>query len=192
MAAEPDFNDLVHDAINDFFSQVFGVAQAGFTRFTTNFYNSFAQVSSTRWTKVIGSVVFYIIIRPYIERFFRWSSDRERKNREEKEKKQAEATGYSEGKKAKVSANSLRSGKPAAAAAEEEGGKVLGEVENTDDEVDDDEEGEAVRFAKESGVPEWGKNVRRRQKKQPSHNLSEEQLLEMLDWSEDEGQGEKK
>jgi len=190
MADEPDFNDLVHDAINDFFSQVFGVAQAGLTRFTTNFYNSFAQVSTTRWTKVIASVVFYIIIRPYIERFFRWSSDRERKRREEKEKQQAEATGYSEGKKAKVSANSLRSGKPVAA--ENEGGKVLGEVENTDDEVDDDEEGEAVRFAKENGVPEWGKNVRRRQKKQPSHNLTEEQLLEMLDWSEEEGQGEKK
>jgi len=186
MADEPDFNDLVHDAINDFFSQIFGVVQAGFNRFTTNFYNSFAQVSTTRWTKVIGSVVFYIIIRPYIERFFRWSSDRERKRREEKEKQQAEATGYSEGKKAKVSANSLRSGKPVAS--ENEGGRVLGEVENTDDEVDDDEEGEAVRFAKENGVPEWGKNVRRRQKKQPSHNLTEAQLLEMLDWSEEEGE----
>lgn len=182
--AEPDFNDLVHDAINDFFSQLFGFGKTAYTRFTTNFYNSFAEVSTQRWTKVICSVVFYIVIRPYIERFFRWSSDRERKRREEKEKKQAEATGYSEGKKAKVSANALRGGKPG----DNEPGKVLGEVENTDDEIDDDEEGEAVRFAKASGVPEWGKNVRKRQKKQAGHNLSDEQLMELLDWSEEEGE----
>lgn len=198
---ETDPSDLIHDLINDFFSQLFSFFRKVLTRFTTNLQNSFTEVSARRWTKTILSVVFYIIIRPYIERFFRWSSERDRKRREEKEKKAAEATGFEEGRKAKVSANELRGTGGA------ESGRVLGEVDDTDDEVDNEkagngngngdeqEEGEAIKFAKASGVPEWGKNARKRQKKQaknmseyPSHNLTDEQLLSLLDWSEDEGE----
>lgn len=197
---ETDPSDVVHDAINDFFQQVFGLASTAFYRFTNNLYESFAQVSKGRWTKVILSVAFYVIIRPYIEKFFRWTSDKDRKRREEKEKKEKEATGFEAGRKSKVSANSLRGGGDAAAAAgagANDGGKVLGEVDNTDDEMDDEEEGEDIKFAKASGVPEWGKNARKRQKKQArnlaessqkTHNLTDEQLMELLDWSESEGE----
>lgn len=188
---ETDPSDVVHDAINDFFQQVFGLATRAFYRFTNNLYASFAQVSKGRWTKVILSVAFYVIIRPYIEKFFRWTSDNDRKRREEKEKKEKEATGFEAGRKSKVSANSLRGG------GANESGKVLGEVDNTDDEMDDEEEGEDIKFAKASGVPEWGKNARKRQKKQArnlaessqkTHNLTDEQLMELLDWSESEGE----
>lgn len=192
--AEEDLSDVVHDAVNDFFKQIFGLVSVACHRFVNNVYESFAQVNRNRWTKVILSVVFYIIIRPYIEKFFRWTSDKERKRKEEKEKEEREATGYEAGRKSKVSANSLRSGGTA-----KESGKVLGEVENTDDELDDDEEGEDVKFAKASGVPEWpgNKNARKRQKKQArnlaessqkTHNLTDDQLLELLDWSEEEGE----
>ena len=78
-----------------------------------------------RWTKVTLSVIGYIIIRPYIEAWFKKMSERDRKKMQEKEKAKREAQG---GKKAKVSANTLRGGASG-------GGKVLGEVENTDDEI---------------------------------------------------------
>ena len=190
MAETTDPSDIVYDAINDFFSQLYSFISTGITRFTTNVRESFTQVPKGRWSKVILSVVFYIVIRPYIEKFFRWSSEKERTRREEKEKEEKEATGHEAGRKAKVSANSLRGG---AAAAADESGKVLGEVDNTDDELDDEEEGEDIKFAKASGVPEWGKNARKRQKKQArnTHNLSDEQLLGMLDWSESEDEKKK-
>ena len=70
---------------------------------------------------------------------------------------------------------------------------MLGEVENTDDEVgsEDEEESEAIKFARASGVPEWGKNARKRSKKgrkmkESAHGLTNEQLMDLLDWSESE------
>lgn len=191
--AEEDLSDMVQDAVNDFFKQIFGLVSIAYHRFANNLYESFAQMNRNRWTKVTLSVVFYIIIRPYIEKFFRWTSDKERKKKEEKEKEEREATGYEAGRKSKMSANSLRGG------AAKESGKVLGEVDNTDDELDEDEEGEDVKFAKASGVPEWpgNKNARKRQKKQArnlaessqkTHNLTDDQLLELLDWSDSEGE----
>lgn len=187
---ETDPSDIVHDAINNALLGLASLIRTGYDRFTTNLYASFADVSKNRWIKVVLSVVGYIIVRPYIERFFRWSSDRERARKAEKEKKEQEATGMSEGmERPKVSANSLRGGKKKEE--EEEGGKVLGEVENTDDEVgsEDEEESEAIKFARASGVPEWGKNARKRQKKgrkmkESAHGLTDEQLVELLDWSE--------
>lgn len=193
--AETDPSDVVYDAINDFFSQFYTFISTIVTRLTKNLQASFKDVPKGRWTKVILSVVFYIVIRPYIEKFFRWSSEKERKRREQKEKEEKEATGHEKGRKAKVSANELRGG-----ATTDEGGKVLGEVDNTDDELDSEEEGEDIKFAKASGVPEWGKNARKRQKKQArnlaessqrTHNLTDEQLLEMLDWSESEDEKKK-
>ncbi|KAL2822994.1 protein trafficking Pga2 [Aspergillus granulosus] len=111
--------------------------------------------------------------------------DRDRKKQLEKERAEAAARG-----KARVSANTLRGG---TAAADGEG-KVLGEVENTDDEVEGED---AEAFATASGVPEWGKNARKRAKKHQKKlekeateakgsKLSEEQLMELLDWSESE------
>lgn len=190
---ETDPSDIIHDGINNALVSLASLIRTGYDRFTTNVHASFANVSKNRWIKVVLSVVGYIIIRPYIERFFRWSSDRQRARKAEKEKREQEATGATEGmERPKVSANSLRGEKKKK---EEEGGKVLGEVENTDDEVgsEDEEESEAIKFARASGVPEWGKNARKRQKKgrkmkESAHGLTDEQLMDLLDWSDsDEG-----
>lgn len=150
---------------------------------------------------MILSVIGYILIRPYIEKFFKVMHERERAKRKEKEKEQKEKDGV-KGKKAKVSANALRN---------QGSGKVLGEVQESDDEIesgDSDEEEEVEENVNEndipdeedegkaSGVPEWGRHARKRQKKylkgleknriaEPV-SLSDEQMLEMLDWSESE------
>ncbi|KAL4912300.1 trafficking PGA2-domain-containing protein [Aspergillus aurantiobrunneus] len=188
----PDASDVVADALNNYFSQLYAFVEMLVRRFCTNFYNSFAEVTAYRWTKVIASVVGYILIRPYIEAFFKKMHDRDRKKQQEKEK----AERREKKAKAKVSPNALRGG----GAADSEG-KVLGEVENTDDEVEDGEaEGEienAEEFAAASGVPEWGKNARKRAKKHAKKlereaeehkgtKLTEDQLMELLDWSESE------
>ena len=188
--ATQDPGELAADAASDFFYQIYTFFETIVLRFVKNFYASFADVSVNRWTKVICSVVGYIIARPYIEALFKKMGERDRRKQQEKEKKkkaEAEAGG-----KAKVSANTLRGGKPAGE------GKVLGEVENTDDELEN-EEGEGaddeVDFATASGVPEFADNARRRQKKHAKSlekdskgkaKLSEDKLMELLDWSDSE------
>ncbi|KAJ5194600.1 uncharacterized protein N7498_008038 [Penicillium cinerascens] len=182
-ANAPDLGEKAAEAASEFFREIYGYFETAVYRFCKNFYKSFADVSVNRWAKVIASVVFYILIRPYIEKFFKYLHDRER--RKEKEKKEAEKAKLG-GKKAKVSANSLRGG---------DKGKVLGEVDNTDDEVEDDEEDE---LAEASGVPEWNKMARKRQKKYiknlqkkegpKAEKFTEEEIMELLDWSESEGE----
>ncbi|KAJ6096378.1 hypothetical protein N7486_007124 [Penicillium sp. IBT 16267x] len=182
---QPDMSDVAAEAAADFFHQIFGVIIETICRFGRNLYNSFAEVGGGRWTKVIGSVIFYVLIRPYIEKFFKYLNDRDR--RKEKEKKEKEKAALN-GKKAKKSANSLRAG---------ETGKVLGEVD-TEDELEEGEENLALA----SGVPEWNKMARKRQKKymknlekqngKRAEEFSEEQLLELLDWSESENEDDKK
>ncbi|KAL4813405.1 trafficking PGA2-domain-containing protein [Aspergillus spinulosporus] len=183
-----DFNpsQAITDAINDYFSNLYALLELLVNRFRTNLYNSFAQVSAYRWTKVILTVIGYILIRPYIEAFFKKMHERDRKKQQEKERAERKKA------RAKVSPNALRGG-----AAEGEG-KVLGEVENTDDELDDAvNEENAEDFATASGVPEWGKNARKRAKKHAKKlekeaeetkgpKLTEEQIKELLDWSESE------
>ncbi|KAF9885891.1 hypothetical protein FE257_012271 [Aspergillus nanangensis] len=179
MPSPDEARSVAGEALVDFFSQLFGFVQTIFTRFFGNLYLSFAQVSANRWTKVILSVVGYIVARPYIEAWFKKMSDRDRKREQEKEEAKRAAMGD---KTAKVSANTLRGGSSSS-------GKVLGEVENTDDEVEDGED-----FATASGVPEWSKNARKRQKKlqknmeaeEKSERFSKEQIMELLDWSESE------
>ncbi|KAJ5127985.1 hypothetical protein N7448_008764 [Penicillium atrosanguineum] len=182
-----DLSDRAREAANEFFSEIFGTVERAFFRFFKNLYNSFAEVSVSRWSKVIGSVIFYVLIRPYIEKFFKFLHDRDR--RKEKEKKEAERAKLG-GKKAKMSANSLRGG---------DKGKVIGEVENTDDEVEDDEEDELVEA---SGVPEWNKMARKRQKKYiknlqkkegpKAEKFTEDEIMELLDWSESEDEKKSK
>ncbi|OQD76686.1 hypothetical protein PENDEC_c004G03736 [Penicillium decumbens] len=179
-----DLGERAAEAASEFFIEIFNTLNAAVRRFFTNFYNSFAEVSLNRWTKVILSVVFYVLIRPYIEKFFKYLHDRQRQ--QEKEKKEAEKAKLG-GKKAKKSANSLRGG---------DSGKVLGEVENTDDELEDDEEDE---YAED--VPEWNKMARKRQKRYiknlqkegpKAETFTEEQIMELLDWSESEDEKKSK
>ncbi|PLB33906.1 uncharacterized protein BDW47DRAFT_129528 [Aspergillus candidus] len=189
--ATRDPGELAADAASDFFHQIYTFLETIVLRFVKNFYGSFANVSVNRWTKVILSVVGYLIARPYIEALFKKMGERDRRKQLEKErKKKAEAEA---GGKAKVSANSLRGGGKAAGE-----GKVLGEVENTDDELENEEGAEdEVDFATSSGVPEFADNARRRQKKHAKSlnkeskgkaTLSEDKLMELLDWSDSEGE----
>ncbi|KAL5359938.1 trafficking PGA2-domain-containing protein [Aspergillus floccosus] len=185
MSTPDEARSVVADALADFFGQLYSFFETIVTRFFGNLYLSFAQVSLNRWTKVILSVVGYILARPYIEAWFKKMADRDFKKQQEKEKARRAALGD---KKAKVSANALRGG----ASSDSGSGKVLGEVENTDDEIEEEEED----FATASGVPEWSKNARKRQKKfkknleaeGQTQRLSKEQIMELLDWSDEEGE----
>lgn len=178
----PDLSEIAADAAKDFFTQIFGFADEGVRRFFRNLYNSFAEVGKGRWAKVIGAVIFYLVVRPWIEKLFKWLHDRDRAKQKAKRDAEKAALG---GKKAKVSANSLRGGR--------ETGKVLGEVDHTDEEAEAEEE---KNLAQASGVPEWNKMARKRQKKhlrnlekqtsEQVDELSEEKVMELLDWSESE------
>lgn len=178
---QPDLSDVAADAASEFFLQIYEFADELVRRFGRNFYNMFATLSSRRWGKVIGIVVFYLIIRPYIHKLFKWMYDRDqKKEKEKKDRERAEFAG-----KAKVSANALRGGGSS--------GKVLGEVEGSDEEVEEDEE-DVLPHA--SGVPEWSQMARKRQKKylksinkqngKHAENMTEEQLMQLLDWSDEE------
>lgn len=177
--AQPDISEQAADALQDFFGQLYSFFELVWTRLWKNSYASIAQMSGKRWTKVIGSVVFYVLIRPYIQKLFKWMYDRDQ--RKEKEKKEKEKAQFG---KVKVSANSLRAG------GSDDKGKVLGEVDNTDDELEAEED----VMAAASGVPEWNSMARKRQKNylknvkkdQRAEDLSREQIMELLDWSEDE------
>ncbi|KAJ5200757.1 Protein trafficking Pga2 [Penicillium cf. griseofulvum] len=181
---QADLSEKATAAAEDFFAQLYVFFETIFTRFFKNGYASIAQMSGKRWTKVIGSVVFYLIIRPYIEKAFKWMHDRDL--RKEKEKREKEKANFG---KVKVSPNSLRAGGDSGK------GKVLGEVDNTDDELEDEED----VMAAASGVPEWNDMARKRQKNyikrvkkdQRAEDLSRDQIMELLDWSDEEEVDEK-
>ncbi|KAJ5811333.1 hypothetical protein N7474_007634 [Penicillium riverlandense] len=184
-----NFGDVAADALNDFTTQIFGGLDTVVRRFCRNFYSTFINVSAYRWTRIALIVIGYLLIRPYIEKLFKWSHDRSKRKEKEKKEKEREKQKAS-GKKAKMSANTLRGGRGGA-----ESGKVLGEVENTEDELgSEDEEGE--NMANASGVPEWNKMARKRQKKYlknlekqayaSAESLTDDQVLELLDWSEED------
>lgn len=164
------------ELLADFFNQLFGGVEDWFA----NFYKNFTSVSAKRWIRM-GVIVgtYLLVIRPLLDMFFRWSFDKKQAKEKQKKEEQQAAFG-AEGKTAKVSPNSLRGP-----------GKVLGEVE-TDDE--DTVKGQGKEGGKSTGVPEMGKGARKRQKKQmkeaeknasaTTEGMTEEELLELLDWSE--------
>lgn len=182
------------DALTTLANSVISFFQTITRRFLRNSKASFTQVSRDRWTKVIIIVVIYILIRPYIERFFKYMHDRDRAKAKQKEKEKADAWDE-KNRRARVSANELRAAGASASAADGAGeGKVLGEIDS------EEEEDEAEDEAKASGVPEWGRLARKRQKQyfksvqknqQPrAEELSDQKMLELLDWSEsDEEKG---
>lgn len=181
------------DALTTFANSVISFFQTITRRFLRNSKASFTEVSRDRWVKVIITVVVYILIRPYIERFFKYMHDRDRAKAKQKEKEKADAWDE-KNRRARVSANELRAAGASASAADGAGeGKVLGEIDSEEDDEAEDE-------AKASGVPEWGRLARKRQKQyfksvqknqQPrAEELSDQKMLELLDWSEsDEEKG---
>ncbi|RMJ26478.1 Protein trafficking PGA2 [Aspergillus sp. HF37] len=186
-----DESSPASDALTSFANSVISFFQTIFRRFLRNTKASVTEVSRDRWTKVIISVVVYILIRPYIERFFKYMHDRDRAKAKQKEKEKADAW-EEKNRRARVSANELRAAGSSAKADAGGGGegKVLGEIDSEEDVEEAEDE------AKASGVPEWGKLARRRQKQyftslqknqQPrAEELSDKQMLELLDWSESE------
>ncbi|KAL3475500.1 trafficking PGA2-domain-containing protein [Aspergillus californicus] len=184
---DTDISAAITDGINNYFSNLYAFIEMIITRFCRNFYNSFTEITAYRWTKVGVSVIGYLIIRPYIEGFFKMMHERDRKKAQEKERAEKGEKGT-----AKISPNTLRGG----GGGGDEGGKVLGEVEHTDDELEAEGEN-AEEFATASGVPEWGKNTRKRAKKNAqkleregantkASKMTEDQLMELLDWSDSE------
>ncbi|KAL1987836.1 hypothetical protein VTN96DRAFT_2239 [Rasamsonia emersonii] len=171
-AEAPDVSSLLHE----FFS---GIANY-FIDTLRNLHTSLTTPKARYWIRLCVIVGGYIMIRPLIELFFRKLFER-KMEREEARKKEQEAAFTEPGKKAKMSANSLRSS-----------GKVLGEVNS------DEEEEINKKNGKLSGVPDWGKGARKRQKKylknlqqKRAEELTEQEILELLDWSESEDEKEK-
>lgn len=169
----PDVSSLLHE----FFSGITNY----FIDTLRNLHTSLTTPKARYWIRLCVIVGGYIMIRPLIELFFRKLFER-KMEREEARKKEQEAAFTEPGKKAKMSANSLRSS-----------GKVLGEV-------DSEEEAEINKKnnGKSSGVPDWGKGARKRQKKymknlqqKRADELTEQEILELLDWSESEDEKEK-
>lgn len=143
-----------------------------------------------RWLRIIVIVAGYIMVRPWIEKFFAKLFEKQMSKEDaERDKKRAEEEGFlAPGtERAKKNANSLRVG----------GGE--GEDENKDTGASDDEDEEEGK-AKASGVTDAGRGARKRQKKaaakqealRKAEQMSEEELLQLLDWSESEDEGEKK
>ncbi|OKL58452.1 hypothetical protein UA08_06154 [Talaromyces atroroseus] len=185
------------------------------------------------WLRIIAIVVGYILVRPAIELFFQkiFESKNKKEEAERKKKREEEdAKLIAEGlKKPKKDGNSLRVGREDSAAPTEavEGQKeVKGAVagnknkdeknnkntttttttSTTKDNHDEYEDSDAEDFAEKiraSGVLEWGRDARKKQKKGSAgkttgvevnskvQGMDEEELLQLLDWSEDED-GQKK
>jgi hypothetical protein len=140
-----------------------------------------------RWLRIIVIVAAYLMLRPYIEMFFKkmFEKQMDKEDAERKKKREEEEGFLAPGtERAKKNANSLRVG----------GGAAEDEKENEGS----DEEDEAEKI-KASGVMDWGRGARKRQKAaakqealRKAEQMDEEELLQLLDWSESEGEGEKK
>ncbi|KAJ9263803.1 hypothetical protein DTO195F2_2720 [Paecilomyces variotii] len=164
------------ELLTDFFNQLLG----GVENYFANFYKNFTSISAKRWIRM-GVIVgaYLLVVRPLVDMFFRWSFDK-KQAKEKKKREEDQAAFGADGKTAKMSPNSLRGP-----------GKVLGEVEMDDE---DTVKGQGKDTGKATGVPELGKGARKRQKKQMKEaeksagatmeGMTEEELLELLDWSE--------
>lgn len=171
MEGATDPGEAIADAVNEFFGLLFKGFSVSYERLKNNLYHSVTDMGTRRWLRLAAVVVGYILIRPYIDMFFRKWFDYDQKRKKIKEEKRRAA------KQAKASANSLRAGN-----ADTE--------ESSEDDEDEEEEAET------SGVAEWDRLARKRQKKYVKSlgkeatklpdGMTHEQLLELLDWSESE------
>ncbi|KAJ5124521.1 uncharacterized protein N7515_008346 [Penicillium bovifimosum] len=128
-----DLSEAASAAAEDFFVQIYEFFELIITRFFKNGYASIAQMSGKRWTKVIGSVAAGSSTSssgPISRNSSNGCMIIDRDRRKEKEKRDKERAQFG---KVKMTANSLRPGA-------DDNGKVLGEVENTDDELEDEED----------------------------------------------------
>ncbi|KAH8692289.1 trafficking PGA2-domain-containing protein [Talaromyces proteolyticus] len=145
----------------------------------SDFQDWIATPTIRKWIRIIVIVFGYLMVRPWIELFFKKMFERQMdKDDAERKKKREEEEGFlAEGvEKARKSGNSLRVG----------GGQ---EEEGSEEEAEEEK-------IKASGVMEWGRGARKRakkvEKKKLKEQMTEEELLELLDWSESDAEGEKK
>ncbi|KAN0083777.1 Protein trafficking PGA2 domain containing protein [Elaphomyces granulatus] len=147
-----------------------------------NLHASVTTPSTKYWLRLCVIVCGYIMIRPLIDMFFRKSFERTREKEAARKREQEEAFN-APGKKAKMSANTLRTP-----------GMVIGEVD-----TEDEEEINRNNGSKATGIPSWGTSARKRQNKflnqeakRREKEMTDEQLLELLDWSESDENGKDK
>lgn len=154
--------------------------------FSNAFRNVHASVSTAQtkyWLRLCIIVCGYIMLRPLIDMFFRKLFEQGRDKEDARKREQDEAFGVT-GKKAKMSANALRTP-----------GMVIGEVDTEDEEEINKDNG-----SKATGIRPWGSSARKRQqkflnqeaKRRAAKEMTDEQMLELLDWSESEDDGKGK
>ncbi|GAM43433.1 hypothetical protein TCE0_050r18243 [Talaromyces pinophilus] len=163
---------------------------------------------------VAGYIMLRPVIELFFKWWFERKTSKEeeeQKKKKEEEDKQLEAEGL---KKPKKDGNSLRvgaksdveeegkkkdevvkakaSGKKAAASSSETNKK---ESKVKTDEYENSDQEDFAEKIRASGVLEWGRDARKRKQRQTTEaeqqqqqkNIDEEKLLELLDWSDDEG-----
>lgn len=187
-----------------------------------DFQDYVARPKVRHWLRIIVIVAGYIMLRPAIELMFKKLFERqsEKEEAELKKKRQEEDEQLiAEGlKKPKKDANSLRTG--GATVATTSGAKttssdgdaqktVAGEkaAQNTkskandakdDDEYENSDQEDFAEKIRQSGVLEWGRDARKKQKRnakieaERKAEIEEEKLLELLDWSDEESGGQQK
>jgi hypothetical protein len=186
--ADPDFPNNLLTSIQDTLISALN-----------DFQTTLSSPKIRNWLRLFVIVAGYIMLRPLIEMFFRKIFDRKMAREEAKKKEQEEkddAALLEQGaskkniKKAKRAANALRSADGGSV------GKVSGGVGDSDDE-EELNKGKATGVSSDGGI---SKNARRRQKqhlknleKQEAEQkgnteMTEEELLDLLDWSESENE----
>lgn len=165
-------------------ADVSSLLQEFFSRLADYFIETFQNLSTAittpkfkYWLRIFVVVAAYIMVRPLIELFFKTLLHR-KLDKEDAERKKREEAFTVPGTQAKMSANALRTSK-------------------TDEEKKEEEEN-----VKSTGVMEWGRDARKRQKKylknlereaeRKAEDMDDEELLELLDWSESDHDDEKK
>jgi hypothetical protein len=165
-------------------TDVTSLIQEFFSRLADYFIETFQNLGTAittpkfkYWLRICVIVAAYIMVRPLIELFFKTLLHRKLDKEDAERKKQEEAFTVP-GTQAKMSANALRTSK-------------------TDEEKKEEEE-----TVKSTGVMEWGRDARKRQKKylknlereaeRKAEDIDDEELLELLDWSESDHDDEKK
>ncbi|EEA18717.1 hypothetical protein TMatcc_010743 [Talaromyces marneffei ATCC 18224] len=198
-------------------TDLFDTLRDSFLEFLHDFQDYVATPKVRHWLRIIVIVAGYIMLRPAIELFFKWLFERknskeeeEQKRKKEEEDKKLEEEGL---KKPKKDGNSLRVGtkteeskteeKKSEKVQESKGGKKTTANENTSkknnktksDEYENSDQEDYAEKIRASGVLEWGRDARKRKQRQQveaeqqqqQKKIDEEKLLELLDWSDEEG-----
>ncbi|KAL1978504.1 hypothetical protein VTN31DRAFT_1363 [Thermomyces dupontii] len=171
--AVPDATPDVTALVREFFSRLADdIAET-----LRNVRTSLTTPRAAYWLRLFIIVAGYIMIRPLIELFFAKIFERKLKKEEESRKKEHDSF-LAPGHKAKKGANFLRTGKN-----------------------EEEDNGEEETTSKASGTSRLGKGSQRLRKTRnksgansegQSRQLTDQEILELLDWSESDEEETKK